>query len=140
MQFFNMPAYPDLIITLTVEPRGDHVMVGEAVLGSNYYIGEDEIGMQPRIKDYSINQFDDNFGYNVLIKRQTRRRLNLSVAIPSARADDVFATMEELASTRVVWVADKFEAGSIYGFYTDFTPTHSTHPLVYASLKIEGLI
>lgn len=138
--FFGIPPYPDAVFTITATPVGGKAAIGEAVFGQNFTLGTDEIGMQPRIKDYSINEFDADFGYNTLVRRQTRRQLMIDVVIPSERADIVFNRMEKLASKRVVWIADKFETGSLYGFYKEFTPTHSTHPLVYASLKIEGLV
>jgi hypothetical protein len=139
-QFFDIPPYPGLVFTVTVTPRGGQAAIGEAVFGQNFYVGEDELGMAPEIKDYSVNRFDDNFGFNVLVRRATRRRLKVTTQVAEERADIVFRRLEALASVRCVFIADKYEAGTIYGFYTAFTPTHYSHPLVSAQFTIEGLI
>lgn len=139
-QFFDIPPYPDIIFTVTITPRGGVAAIGEAVFGSNFYVGEDEIGMAPEIKDYSINSFNDDFGYNVLVRRATRRRLKITTQIPESRADIVFRRIEALASVRCVFISDKYESGTIYGFYKEFAPTHYSHPLISANFTIEGLI
>lgn len=139
-QFFGIPPYPDMVVTVTVTASSGMAMIGELVFGKEFLIGTDELGMEPRIKDYSTNEFNATFGYNTLVVRQTRRRLSVSTVIPENRADEVFRKMESLASKRVVWLGDKYESSTIYGFYSDFIPTHSSHPLVFATIKIEGLI
>jgi len=138
--FTQIPPFPDAVITVTLTPVAGSAQIGEAVFGQEFYVGEDELGMAPEIKDYSINRFDENFGYNVLVRRATRRRLKVTTQVESARADTVFRTLERLASVRCVFIADKFEAGTIYGFYKSFTPTHYSHPLVSAQFTIEGLV
>ena len=139
-QFFGIPPYNDIVITVTVTLTSGNAEIGEMVFGNEFFIGEDQLGMEPRIKDYSTNEFNSTFGYNTLVRRKTRRRLRTEVVIRENRADTVFRKMESIASQRVVWISDKYETGNIYGFYSDFVPTHSTHPLVFATLKIEGLV
>lgn len=139
-QFFGIPPFPDIVIKVTISPASGTASVGEMVFGNEFNIGTDEQGMEPRIKDYSTNEFNSTFGYNTLIKRKTRRRLTAYVVIPEGRSDSVFNKLESLASVRVVWISDKYESGTIYGFYSDYTPTYSSHPLVFATIKIEGLV
>ncbi len=139
-QFFGIPPYPDMVVTVTVVAASGQAMIGELVFGKEFVIGEDVLGMEPRIKDYSTNEFNATFGYNVLVVRQTRRRLSITTMIDENRTDAVFRKIESLASQKVVWIADKYESGTIYGFYSDFIPAHNTYKVVQAQFKIEGLI
>nr|WP_289108759.1 hypothetical protein [uncultured Halomonas sp.] len=141
-QFFGIPFYPDMMITVTVAKAGGAEMaaIGELVFGKEFVIGEDVLGMEPRIKDYSTNEFNATFGYNVLVVRQTRRRLSITTMIDENRADTVFDKIQSLASQKVVWIADKYASGIIYGFYSDFIPAHNTYKVVQAQFKIEGLV
>lgn len=139
-QFFGIPPYPDMVITVTVSAASGQAMIGELIFGKEFIIGEDVLGMEPRIKDYSTNEFNATFGYNVLVVRQTRRRLSITTMIPENRADVVFDKMQSIASKKVVWISDKYASGIIYGFYSDFIPVHNTYRVVQAQFKIEGLI
>ena len=139
-QFFGIPPYPDMVVTVTVAAASGQAMIGELVFGKEFVIGEDALGMEPRIKDYSTNEFNATFGYNVLVVRQTRRRLSITTMIDENRADTVFDKIQSLASQKVVWIADKYASGIIYGFYSDFIPAHNTYKVVQAQFKIEGLV
>ena len=139
-QFFGIPPYPDMVVTVTVAASSGQAMIGELVFGKEFVIGEDVLGMEPRIKDYSTNEFNATFGYNVLVVRQTRRRLSITTMIDENRADTVFDKIQSLASQKVVWIADKYASGIIYGFYSDFIPAHNTYKVVQAQFKIEGLV
>jgi hypothetical protein len=136
---FDLPAFPAATLTITVtDPTA--ASCGEAVIGTQFIIGDSQNGASFGIVDYSEKAVDPLTG-NVTIKIGANKKISdIQVQIDTSRFTEIDRELRSVLNTPIVWVPTEEITGTIiYGYYNNFNtmisgPTRST-----CFLQLEGL-
>ena len=138
----NIPPYQSTHITVTIN-SGGAVALGALLFGLSSEIGEAEYGASAGIVDFSKKTTSAN-GLTAFEQRAFSKRLSVNLVVQRAQMNRVQRTLYGLRAVPAVWVATDIaeleEAGTVYGFYRDFSATISYPTQTMYSLEIEGLI
>ncbi len=137
--FFDVPPYPDGIVTITLT-EASAVKVGVVAVGMTSVLGWAQHGVKVKIVDYSRKEIDD-FGNAVLVKRGYRTELSVPLMIPADEADGAYQVLAGLRSTPSVWAASKrFDCSTVFGFYGDFELDLASADYSYTTIQVLGLL
>lgn len=135
--FFGLPWFADTVITVTFT---NLIGVGLIVPGNQFVIGGTHAKIRPRIKSFSVKEFDTDFGYPILVPRLPAVRLAAVVQIDSNRQDIVFNTLKEFEAKPAVFIFGVYSIATTYGWLKDFSPVLEPKQVASApaQIKIEG--
>lgn len=137
--FFELPPYPDGIITVTLT-ASTSAKLGVLAAGMSSTLGWAMHGSKVRGLDYSRKD-TDTFGNTVLVKRANSRALSLPLQIPSDDADAAFYVLSGLAGIPAVWAAStRFDCTSLYGFYSEFEVDLASIDFSSITLDVQELL
>lgn len=137
--FFDLPPYPDGVLTVTLNAAST-ARLGVLAVGMASLLGWAKHGAKVRGIDYSRKE-TDAFGNTVLIPRAHSQALSLPLQIPADAVDGAFYTLSGLAGTPAVWAASsRFDCASLYGFYQEFEIDLASIDFAYVHLEVQELL
>ncbi|MFW2829871.1 hypothetical protein [Sphingomonas sp. ID0503] len=141
LSFYDLPIYPDAVITVTMvgdDPAGA-VSAGTLIVGRTLDMGVTETGPGVGITDYSRKETDE-FGVTSVVPRDWAKRMNLRTQIATSEVDGIVRALADVRATPVLWQGEEgFDSLTIYGFYKDFSIDLALETISYCSMTIEGL-
>jgi hypothetical protein len=139
---FDLPAYTDLQITITLERAGGYVSCGAVVVGTNVYVGRTLHDAENDALNFSTVD-RDTFGNSILIPRRTVPKVNAQVRITKTNVPRVIDLRVQLNAVPAVWAGlDEDDAGYfgallILGIYKQFTVTADQPEEALVALELE---
>lgn len=130
------------VLTIEIAYLTAEVSVGEIVIGKSRPIGVTLEGANRRLVDYSEKDVNI-YGEATLIRRPYSWQHSYDISIDEGWAGSVSTVIEDLTSTPIVVYPDAEAASQgliAYGYISDFSETYRLKKVVFANLKIEGLI
>lgn len=137
-----MPGYGEALLTVVITPSATNALVscGVIVPGISTDIGALQNQPTVGIIDYSRKE-TDVYGNVSITKRNYSKRMNIRVAFPSTKVDNIARALSTFRSTPVVWVGTESLYGVliVYGFYKDWEISIDNPVYSSCTLQIEGL-
>lgn len=136
----DLPALPDVEITVAVSKIGATVGIGLLVLGRVFDVGLEQYGLKREGVDYTIATFD-KFGKLKREKQAYARKYSTQVNLDNARFDTVSKRLDSIASTPVVCVGGNGWKSTltVYGLIT-YSINLATCTTSFVSIDVKGLI
>lgn len=139
-KIIDIPAFAGTEIDITIDAGTGTAKVGEILLGQMTDIGTPS-SVDVSIEDYSVKDRDD-FGNATIVERDFSFTHDFRFTFPREDARRVTRILASLRATPAVWAAalDNPEySGIIFGYPETWNTPVESGPLVFASLRIEGL-
>lgn len=139
--FPSVPGFAGARSTLTISSPGGTAKIGEAIFGYGRVIGETLAGSGPRIKDYSVKEFN-SFGEATIVERAFTRGAEYVVGINPQDNDRITRILEEnRAKVCAFFPSDGMEhyGLTVVGFYTDYSPGLTHRGVIEVTIPIEGI-
>lgn len=137
----GLPLHPNPELTITL--NGDTVSppeLGELIVGTEYTFGD--VLRRPRLTPVDYSSIEtDKYGVTKLVERRYVRKLDVSMLIPRARLNKVFATLMSLRATPCVWVPSDdaaLDSLVVYGIAREPEITLETRSHYPCNLQIRG--
>lgn len=116
----DIPAYSNGELTVTLTRTGGTVSCAALVVGLLFEVGVTEWKPQVSIRDFSRKEADE-FGNYTLVKRGFSKKMNATVVVKSARADEVTKSVARYRATNLVWIGSSlYGCLVVFGFVTDW--------------------
>jgi len=138
--FPSVPGFSEMRTKITVSAPGGTAKVGEALLGRGHYIGETVEGSGPRIKDYSVKEYNE-FGEEHIVERGYARGAVYEVAIDPQDADRITRILEKNRTKLcAVFPAEDMEhyGLTVAGRFQDYEPGLTHRGKVIVTIPIIG--
>jgi len=136
---YDIPAYADPTITITLTQPGGTAEIATCVVGQSRDIGILVYGAKIGIQDYSRKEADD-FGNFQIVERSFAKRATFKVWMDNDKIDAVAALLAQYRAIPVVYIGvDDFASTYIHGFYKDWNIEISFPTKSYCNFEIEGL-
>lgn len=125
LNFFDLPLFSDIVITLTLSSTSGNVSAGALVVGAYVYLGETQISAASDILNFSTVDRDID-GNAILVPRRNVPKSRQRVLTDKSNVDKAINLRETLNATPALWYGldnetdGYFEASSILGFYRGF--------------------
>jgi hypothetical protein len=114
--------------------------VGQIVLGRDQRIGKTQVGTRAGFRDYSRKE-RNAFGEAIIVERDFRRKVDYSVVVNSADADNIIEDLAALRAKGAVYFADEdtgYFGTTVYGLLSDFDVPLQTN-LSFINIEVESL-
>jgi hypothetical protein len=125
LNFFDIPFFSDIIITLTLTSTSGNASIGAMVIGTFVYLGETQSSASSDILNFSTVDRDID-GNAILVQRRNIPKTRQRVLTAKSNVDKAISLRETLNATPALWYGlddetnGYFEASSILGFYRGF--------------------
>jgi hypothetical protein len=142
LNFFDIPLFSDIVLTLTLTSTSGNASVGAMVIGSFVYLGEAESTASSDILNFSTVDRDID-GNAILVPRRNIPKSRQRVLTSKALVDKAIALREELNAKPALWYGlddetnGYFEATSILGFYRGFEIDMSLPDQALITIELE---
>lgn len=142
MVLWDLPAYSDAQIALTLTNTRGNVKCGGVVLGTFEYLGEAQYGADADTLNFSSVTRDD-YGNSQLVPRRNVPKTAQTLLVEKSRVNRLRKIRDELNAAPALWSGldddtdGYFEALFILGYYRRFSISaqHPTHAIVTLELE-----
>lgn len=141
---FDVPAYSDIIVTITLTDTSGNVKIGSCILGTNVYLGA--VLTHARSDGINFSSITrDLYGNATLVPRRTVPKTNQTLTLDSSRVNRVMAARTALNATPCLWTglddstSDWFETLVILGVYKQFEIEIVTNDKALVTLELEEI-
>lgn len=142
LNFFDIPFFSDIIITLTLNSTSGNASIGAMVLGTFVYLGETQSSASSDILNFSTVDRDID-GNAILLQRRNIPKTRHRVLTAKTNVDKAISLRETLNATPALWYGlddetnGYFEASAILGFYRGFEIDMSMPDLAVLLIELE---
>jgi len=141
---FDVPAYSDIIVTITLEDTSGNVKIGSAVFGTYTDLGAVQMHAASDGINFSATT-RDAYGNVTLIPRRTVPKTNQVCLLDSNKVNRARAARTDLNAKAALWTgiddstSDWFETYAIMGFYKVFQIEAFQHDKAAITLELEEI-
>jgi len=141
---FDLPAYSDIIVTVTLNSTSGNVKCGSCIVGTYMYLGAAQYGAENDGMNFSTIT-RDAYGNATLVPRRTLPRTNQTLSLPVHRVGQALAARTRLNAVPALWTglddaqSEYFEMLLILGVYKTFKIAAAGATMATVSLELEEI-
>ena len=143
--FQNIPPYSTGVVEVIVSSgAGELVAIGSTSVGTMIELGSTQYGLNFGIRDYSIKEFDNDFGTVKFVERAFSKRMTSNLLIPNQRLNYIAKTLQDLRAVPTLYIGTdcdpKYAVTAVFGFIKDWNVEIPYYDHSLISIEISGLI
>lgn len=143
--FQNIPPYLTGVVEVTVNSSvGEPAAIGSTSVGTMIDLGSTQYGLNFGIRDYSVKEFDNDFGTVKFVERAFSKRMSSNLLIPNQRLNYIAKTLQDLRAMPTVYIGTdcdpKYAITAVFGFVKDWNVEIPYYDHSLISIEISGLI
>jgi hypothetical protein len=137
--FDDIPPYPASTLTVTVDNPGADAAIGCCFLGKSRTIGLTQWELTGGVLSYSSTS-TDTFGNVTMVKRESAKRMNFEVAIPTGFESEAFRLLTLYTDVEIVVIGSSdYSMTFTYGYLGQWSVPISIRGKT-APIEVRGLI
>lgn len=142
--FQDIPPYALGVVEITLTGgSGETVAIGATSVGTVVELGSTQYGLSFGIRDFSVKEFNNDFGTVKFVERAFSKRMNANLLIPNERLNYVTNVLQNLRAVPTLYIGTdcdpKYTVTAVFGFVKDWNIEipYYNHSLI--SIEISGL-
>jgi hypothetical protein len=132
----SLPLYSNAEIQLLIRNPGQLAKCGNAVFGDERAIGETQMGARLGQIDYSVKEFNEDWGGSRIVERPYRSTAQWEIKVPISDKAELRRLLTERRAKPTVFHSP---SSTIYGFPRDWEFVDDEHEHTTLSLSLESL-
>ena len=143
--FQNIPPYSTGVVEITLSSgTGEPVAIGSTSVGTITDLGSTQYGLSFGIRDFSVKEFNSDFGTVKFVERAFSKRMNANLLIANERLNYITNVLQSLRAVPTLYIGTdcdpKYTVTAVFGFVKDWNVEipYYNHSLI--SVEINGLI